>query len=43
MFSKTFPLFALLVMSAGYARCDDVFINEIIYHPLSENPLEEYH
>ncbi len=29
-------------MTASYARSDDVIISEIMYHPASENPKEEY-
>jgi len=35
------PIF-IIAMATSSARSDDVFINEIMYHPLSENPLEEY-
>jgi hypothetical protein len=42
MFTKRVFFIFLLVLSASRARCDDVIINEIMYHPASENPLEEY-
>ncbi len=39
---NTLFLFAVLAITASSSRGDDVIINEIMYHPSSENPQEEY-
>jgi hypothetical protein len=43
MFSRFWlVLLCLLVFVAGRVACADVVINELMYHPASENPAEEY-
>ena len=42
MHSKALLLILVIAMTASYARSDDVLINEIMYHPASEDPKEAY-
>ena len=42
MHPKVLLSILIVAMTASVVRSDDVFINEIMYHPATENPLEEY-